>query len=172
MLYRVVLLSFSLEGDPHTNLITESGLTNRLENWHLPFSKRKNLKKEVPELYELRQRYKINLRFPIHELEVGKLAEEAGITHISLSHQIIPMIKAVPRGLTGWSLIFDLLILFSNNIYLLLACVDGYLTPKIKDYIAGFTSAFSSPPPVQFMQSDGGLCDVSRFVYCHILRDR
>lgn len=82
--------------------------------------------------------------FPAHELEVGRLAEETGITHVSLSHQIIPMIKAVPRGLT--------------------ACVDGYLTPKIKEYIAGFTSAFSSPPPVQFMQSDGGLCDVSRFI--------
>ncbi|KIH67003.1 hydantoinase/oxoprolinase [Ancylostoma duodenale] len=45
-------------------------------------------------------------------------------------------------------------------------CADAYLTPKIKEYIKGFESGFSDglkSVRVDFMQSDGGLCNVNSF---------
>lgn len=50
-----------------------------------------------------------------HELTVGKIAKEVGFEHVSLSHDVMPMVKIVPRGYT--------------------ACADAYLTPHIKKYI-------------------------------------
>lgn len=50
-----------------------------------------------------------------HELTVGKIAKEVGFEHVSLSHDVMPMVKIVPRGFT--------------------ACADAYLTPHIKKYI-------------------------------------
>ena len=47
--------------------------------------------------------------YPQHELAMEKIAEEIGFTQISLSSQVMPMIKIVPRGYT--------------------VCVDAYLTP-------------------------------------------
>lgn len=47
--------------------------------------------------------------FPDHELLVGQLAREIGFTHVSLSSQLLPMIRAVSRGVS--------------------ACADAYLTP-------------------------------------------
>lgn len=39
-----------------------------------------------------------------HEKRVGELAARLGFEHISLSHRIIPMVRAVPRGITSeWS---------------------------------------------------------------------
>ena len=39
--------------------------------------------------------------FVDHEKEVGKLARELGFTHVSLSHEAMPMVRIVPRGYTG-----------------------------------------------------------------------
>lgn len=50
-----------------------------------------------------------------HELTVGRIAKEIGFGHVSLSHEIMPMVKIVPRGYT--------------------ACADAYLTPHIKKYV-------------------------------------
>ena len=36
-----------------------------------------------------------------HEEIVGQLACDMGFTHVSLSSQVMPMIRAVPRGFTG-----------------------------------------------------------------------
>lgn len=36
-----------------------------------------------------------------HEQQIGQLAAKLGIKSISLSHQISPMVRAVPRGLTS-----------------------------------------------------------------------
>ena len=36
-----------------------------------------------------------------HEEIVGQLARDMGFTHVSLSSQVMPMIRAVPRGFTG-----------------------------------------------------------------------
>ncbi|KAJ9133754.1 5-oxoprolinase (Hydantoinase B/oxoprolinase) [Pleurostoma richardsiae] len=81
--------------------------------------------------------------FRDHELAVGKLAEEIGFTHISLSAELSPVVKIVPRG---------------NS-----STADAYLTPEIKRYIAGFESGFedlrTSGCRCEFMQSDGGLVE-------------
>ena len=47
--------------------------------------------------------------YPNHELEIEKLAKEIGFEQVSLSSQVMPMVKIVPRGYT--------------------VCVDAYLTP-------------------------------------------
>ena len=92
---------------------------------------------------------------------MGQIAVEMGFQHVSLSHEVMPMVKIVPRGYT--------------------ACTDAYLTPHIKRYIKvrffpykqnkwmknksffffkGFASGFKNnltDTNVLFMQSDGGL---------------
>lgn len=82
-----------------------------------------------------------------HEERVGKIAQELGFKHVSLSSYVIPMVKAVPRGFT--------------------ACSDAYLTPHIKSYLKGFSSGFKDQlraVNVLFMQSDGGLTQMDSFI--------
>lgn len=95
--------------------------------------------------------------FPDHEALVGRIAKDIGFHHVSLSHQLMPMIKLVPRTTS--------------------ACADAYLTPAIKKYISGFQAGFegglgsesvkqqagSKGARCEFMQSDGGLVDVNQF---------
>lgn len=85
--------------------------------------------------------------YPEHEEEIGKLANEIGFGHVSISHELVPMIKIIPRGTS--------------------ATADAYLTPEIKKYIAGFRSGFDDNleknARVEFMQSDGGLVSIDRF---------
>lgn len=57
-----------------------------------------------------------------HEKAVGSLARSLGFTQVSLSSEVMPMVRAVPRGYT--------------------VCADAYLTPKIRQYLKGFTSGF------------------------------
>ncbi|KAJ8279913.1 hypothetical protein COCON_G00069790 [Conger conger] len=81
-----------------------------------------------------------------HEQEVGSLARRMGFTQVSLSSEVMPMVRVVPRGLT--------------------VCADAYLTPKIRQYLRGFTSSFRGglkDVNVLFMQSDGGLTPMDRF---------
>jgi 5-oxoprolinase (ATP-hydrolysing) len=85
--------------------------------------------------------------FPDHERAVGAVARAVGFEQVSLSSDLIPMVKLVPRGLT--------------------ACVDAYLTPCIRTYLATFTAGFDAAlfqnARVHFMQSDGGLAPVDAF---------
>ncbi|KAJ5084303.1 hypothetical protein NUU61_008882 [Penicillium alfredii] len=95
--------------------------------------------------------------FPDHEALIGKLAGQIGFHHVSLSHELMPMIKLIPRATS--------------------ACADAYLTPTIKKYIAGFQDGFEGGlgsesvkreqgtrgARCEFMQSDGGLVDVDKF---------
>jgi 5-oxoprolinase (ATP-hydrolysing) len=95
--------------------------------------------------------------FPDHEAMVGRVARDMGFEHVSLSHELMPMIKLVPRATS--------------------ACADAYLTPAIRKYIAGFQKGFegglgtesvkyergAKGARCEFMQSDGGLVDVDRF---------
>nr|XP_057916017.1 5-oxoprolinase [Doryrhamphus excisus] len=81
-----------------------------------------------------------------HEKAVGALARQLGFTQVSLSSEVMPMVRAVPRGYT--------------------VCADAYLTPKIRDYLKGFTSGFKGAlkdVDVLFMQSDGGLTPMQQF---------
>lgn len=95
--------------------------------------------------------------FPHHEALVGRIAKEIGFEHVSLSHELMPMIKLVPRATS--------------------TCADAYLTPAIKKYIDGFSKGFAGGlgsesvkkesgdkgARCEFMQSDGGLVDVDLF---------
>eukprot|EP00088_Acartia_fossae_P069611 TRINITY_DN9141_c0_g1_i1.p1 TRINITY_DN9141_c0_g1~~TRINITY_DN9141_c0_g1_i1.p1 ORF type:complete len:1151 (+),score=248.77 TRINITY_DN9141_c0_g1_i1:82-3453(+) len=81
-----------------------------------------------------------------HEKMVGSMALDMGFEHVSLSSDIMPMVRIVPRGFT--------------------ACADGYLTPCIKNYLSGFSSGFENNlagANVLFMQSDGGLTPMESF---------
>uniref|UniRef100_A0AAY4E9F1 5-oxoprolinase n=1 Tax=Denticeps clupeoides TaxID=299321 RepID=A0AAY4E9F1_9TELE len=81
-----------------------------------------------------------------HEKAVGSLARKLGFAQVSLSSEVMPMIRAVPRGYT--------------------VCADAYLTPKIRQYLRGFTSGFKGglqEVNVLFMQSDGGLTPMEQF---------
>ncbi len=83
---------------------------------------------------------------PVHEERVGKLAREMGFRQVSLSSEVMPMIRIVNRGFT--------------------ASVDAYLTPCIRTYVDGFASGFKGclrNVNVTFMQSDGGLTRMSDF---------
>lgn len=53
--------------------------------------------------------------FPDHERLVANIARELGFLQVSLSSQLMPMVKMVGRGFT--------------------ACADAYLTPKINTYL-------------------------------------
>ena len=95
--------------------------------------------------------------FSEHEALIGKIAKEIGFNHVSLSHELMPMIKLVPRATS--------------------ACADAYLTPAIRKYISGFEAGFEGglgtralkkqgsgrSARCEFMQSDGGLVDVDSF---------
>lgn len=85
--------------------------------------------------------------FQQHEKEAGRIAKKLGFKNISLSHEILPVLKAVPRGQS--------------------TVADAYLTPIVKDYIANFLSGFKPDfekhTRVEFMQSDGGLCSWRNF---------
>ena len=83
---------------------------------------------------------------PDHERKIGELAREIGFTQISLSHEVMPMVKMVARGDT--------------------TTVDAYLTPHIRNYLDSFRAGFSDgleSSQLLFMQSDGGLTGADHF---------
>ncbi|XP_055854712.1 5-oxoprolinase [Episyrphus balteatus] len=83
---------------------------------------------------------------PEHELAIGKIAKELGFSHVTLSHQAMPMCRLVARGYT--------------------ACAEAYLTPHVERYLASFKSGFENQlegVDVLFMQSDGGLTQMENF---------
>jgi 5-oxoprolinase (ATP-hydrolysing) len=86
--------------------------------------------------------------YPEHEKLVGEIAKSMNcFSEISLSHEVMSMVKLVPRGHT--------------------ACAAAYLTPKITEYLAGFTRGFDdglmTNVRLDFMKSDGGLTPVNDF---------
>ncbi len=86
--------------------------------------------------------------YPDHELRVGEIATSLGFS-VSLSSQLQPMIRVVPRGMS--------------------ATADAYLTPVIRSYIDSISANFEGGLGgnhgcrVEFMQSDGGLVDFRKF---------
>lgn len=83
---------------------------------------------------------------PEHELRIGAMAKELGFSHITLSHQAMPMCRIVPRGYT--------------------ACAEAYLTPHVDRYLKSFKAGFKDQldgVDVLFMQSDGGLTKMENF---------
>ncbi len=85
-------------------------------------------------------------KFPQHEQQLGRLASEVGFTQISMSHEVSPLSKIVPRGDT--------------------TVVDAYLTPMLRHYVNTIAAQIGSqqqPGKLLFMQSSGGLTDSSVF---------
>ncbi len=81
-------------------------------------------------------------RAPAHELAAQALARAVGFTQISVSHQVSPLIKLVPRGDT--------------------TVLDAYLSPILRRYV---DQVAEQMPGVRllFMQSSGGLTEAGRF---------
>ena len=85
-------------------------------------------------------------KFPVHEIEIIKLAREIGFTQISASHEVSPLTKIVSRGQT--------------------TIVDAYLTPILRRYVDRISAAMGNskkPGQLLFMQSSGGLVDAQKF---------
>ncbi len=76
---------------------------------------------------------------PEHERQAEALARAAGFTQISVSHQVAPLIKIVPRGDT--------------------TVADAYLSPVLSAYANGVADAFTGDLETRllFMASSGGL---------------
>ncbi|PLX42660.1 MAG: 5-oxoprolinase [Deltaproteobacteria bacterium] len=81
-------------------------------------------------------------RHTAHELEVARLAKEAGFEEVCLSSEIIPLMRIVSRADT--------------------TVCDAYLSPIIRDYLSTITPAFESGI-VKMMKSDGGLVTAKKF---------
>jgi 5-oxoprolinase (ATP-hydrolysing) len=82
-----------------------------------------------------------------HERQVGDIARKVGFTQISLSSDLSPAIKALPRG---------------NS-----AVIDAYLSPVLRAYVDGFNSHFADNKAgkrSEFMKSDGGLVSSDKWV--------
>jgi 5-oxoprolinase (ATP-hydrolysing) len=86
-------------------------------------------------------------RYPEHEKQVAKIAEEIGFTQISVSHQVSPLMKLISRGDT--------------------TVVDAYISPILRCYVEQVTNQLNnnqkSSIKLMFMQSNGGLTNANNF---------
>ncbi|WP_406480053.1 hydantoinase B/oxoprolinase family protein [Streptomyces sp. NBC_01615] len=79
---------------------------------------------------------------PAHEQAVGELAARTGFPQISLSSEVSPLMKLVPRGDT--------------------AVVDAYLSPVLRRYVQRVADELQGVR-LMFMQSNGGLAEAGQF---------
>ncbi|MEV5387924.1 hydantoinase B/oxoprolinase family protein [Streptomyces sp. NPDC052721] len=79
---------------------------------------------------------------PGHERAVGELAAHIGFPQISLSSEVSPLMKLVPRGDT--------------------AVVDAYLSPVLRRYVRHVADELRGVR-LMFMQSNGGLTEAGQF---------
>ncbi|WP_419551412.1 hydantoinase B/oxoprolinase family protein [Candidatus Poriferisodalis sp.] len=110
-------------------------------------------------------------RYPDHEAALAAAARKIGFEQVSVSHEVDPLVKIVPRGDT--------------------TVADAYLSPILRSYVDAVASrignsdavasrignsdavasrignsdavASAEGPQLQFMQSNGGLADARRF---------
>ncbi|MCV7258496.1 hydantoinase B/oxoprolinase family protein [Mycobacterium shimoidei] len=80
--------------------------------------------------------------YPAHEQQIGKLAEQIGFPQISLSSEVSPLMKLVPRGDT--------------------TVVDAYLSPVLRRYVEQVAGQMRGVR-LMFMQSNGGLAEAGHF---------
>ncbi len=81
-------------------------------------------------------------RYPSHEKQIAKLAEEIGFPQISVSHEVSPLMKLIARGDT--------------------TVVDAYLSPILRRYVNQVSSELPNTR-LLFMQSSGGLTSAHQF---------
>ena len=86
-------------------------------------------------------------RYPDHEQSIGDIARQIGFAQVSLSHEVSPLMKLVPRGDT--------------------TVVDAYLSPILRRYVDTVAADVLRDPSantrLMFMQSNGGLTDAQLF---------
>jgi 5-oxoprolinase (ATP-hydrolysing) len=80
--------------------------------------------------------------FPEHERAIGRLAERIGFTQISMSSEVSPLLKLIPRGDT--------------------TVVDAYLSPILRRYVDQVAAQLPGTK-LLFMQSNGGLAEAYHF---------
>jgi 5-oxoprolinase (ATP-hydrolysing) len=106
-----------------------------------------------PLAVELRRAYDYGIRavavvclhshlHPAHEAAIGELAERLGFPQVSLSSEVSPLMKVVPRGDT--------------------AVVDAYLSPVLRRYVQHVADQMKGVR-LMFMQSNGGLAEAGHF---------
>ena len=78
-----------------------------------------------------------------HEERLAQIARDLGFAQVSVSHEVAPLIKLVPRGDT--------------------TVVDAYLSPVLKRYTDTLRAALPEADRLRFMQSNGGLAEVGAF---------
>jgi 5-oxoprolinase (ATP-hydrolysing) len=81
-------------------------------------------------------------RYPAHERAAGRLARAAGFTQVSVSHEVSPLARIVPRGET--------------------TVADAYLSPVLARYVERLRAPLAGKR-LLFMQSNGGLAEAERF---------
>src|ERR1041384_6878995 len=81
-------------------------------------------------------------KYPAHEQRLADLARESGLTQVSASHMVSPLLRLVPRGDT--------------------TVVDAYLSPILRRYVDQVASELGDTR-LYFMQSNGGLADAAQF---------
>ena len=81
-------------------------------------------------------------RHPAHEQRAAALARASGMRQVSVSHEVSPLMKLIPRGDT--------------------TVVDAYLSPVLRRYVDR-VAAMMPGVPLHFMQSSGGLTRADRF---------
>jgi len=80
--------------------------------------------------------------YPDHERQIGELARRAGFDQVSLSSEVSPLMRVVPRGDT--------------------TVVDAYLSPILRRYVDRVRTALGGVR-LLFMQSNGGLAEAGHF---------
>jgi 5-oxoprolinase (ATP-hydrolysing) len=85
--------------------------------------------------------------FPDHELRAAEIARSLGFEHVSVSHEISPLVKLVGRGDT--------------------TVADAYLSPVLDRYVAAVAANIAKDDgealPLMFMASSGGLTAADQF---------
>ena len=78
-----------------------------------------------------------------HETRLAAIAREMGFAQVSVSHEVAPLIRLIPRGDT--------------------TVVDAYLSPVLRRYTDKLAASLPETGALRFMQSNGGLAEVGAF---------
>jgi 5-oxoprolinase (ATP-hydrolysing) len=78
-----------------------------------------------------------------HEARVARMARDIGFAQVSVSHEVAPLIRLVPRGDT--------------------TVVDAYLSPVLRRYTDALQASLPPTGSLRFMQSNGGLAEIGAF---------
>src|SRR3954470_15411492 len=81
-------------------------------------------------------------RYQQHEQLIANMARDMGFSHVSVSHEVSPLMKLVSRGDT--------------------TVVDAYLSQILRSYVDSVARELHDVQ-LMFMQSNGGLTDARRF---------